>query len=580
MAPAASVLIPTRGRPAYLAVALASVAPQAAEQGAEVVVVEDDVGDSASAALAAAHGAHYTALGAWSGINVARNTAIAVARGELLCLIDDDVEVWPGWLGALLVADSACPDHEAFGGPIRPRLEGTDLHACGREPPPVTALDLGPADTDAELVWGANLAVRRSALTRIGRFDPSLSGAGDEEDWLRRLRAAGGRIRYVAAAGVDHRRAGADARLGRLTRAAFARGRYARRYDGRKGTGPSLGAESRILVGCVWHIARRRCGNGIPMTAHSLGRIRAALAEERETTAERDTTAERSAVASPDASAPAPPDFLSGESGTLGRRGLLVGAARDRLADLLALPARVALDRELAGDPPRRVLALCVARPEHLARVEALEHELRRSRHAVELRLVAPAPGAGKWANLNAALRASPPAGHDWLLIIDDDVALPARFLDRFIGTSERYGLRLAQPAHAFASHAAWRVTRRRPGAVVHRTRFVEIGPVTALARETLSKLLPFPDLQMGWGLDAHWGAVAEARGWPVGVVDLTPIRHLRPVASDYPREAALAEATAFLSDRPYLPRERAQEALAVHRRIRPAAGRHRTARS
>ena len=27
----------------------------------------------------------------------------------------------------------------------------------------------------------------------------------------------------------------------------------------------------------------------------------------------------------------------------------------------------------------------------------------------------------------------------------------------------------------------------------------------------------------MGWGLDAHWGAVAAERGWPIGVVDATP---------------------------------------------------------
>ena len=40
--PGVSILIPTRRRRAYLAVALASVAPQAAARGAEIVVVEDD----------------------------------------------------------------------------------------------------------------------------------------------------------------------------------------------------------------------------------------------------------------------------------------------------------------------------------------------------------------------------------------------------------------------------------------------------------------------------------------------------------------------------------------------------------
>ena len=44
---------------------------------------------------------------------------------------------WPGWLGALIAAAEAEPEYDAFGGPIRARLEGTNLHACGREPPPV-----------------------------------------------------------------------------------------------------------------------------------------------------------------------------------------------------------------------------------------------------------------------------------------------------------------------------------------------------------------------------------------------------------------------------------------------------------
>jgi len=150
--PAASILIPTRKRPGYLAVALASVAPQAAAAGAEIVVLEDGEHDERAAALAASHGARYVAHGSARGVNVARNSAIAQARGELLCFLDDDVEVWPGWLAALLAAAEACPRHEAFGGPIRARREGWRWPVCGNEPPPITPLDLGPEDREAEFV--------------------------------------------------------------------------------------------------------------------------------------------------------------------------------------------------------------------------------------------------------------------------------------------------------------------------------------------------------------------------------------------------------------------------------------------
>src|SRR5215217_9250282 len=318
MSPRVSLLFPTRRRRDYLTVALASVAPQAAARGAEIVVVEDDPADPETERVVIAHGGRY------------------LAHGEPLCLLDDDVEAWPGWLDAMLAAAAGHPEVEAFGGPIRPRLEGGRLRACGREPLPVTSLDLGPEDTDAEFAWGANLTLRRSALERIGRFDPALGGAGDEEDWQRRLRAAGGRIRYVAAAGVDHRRAGADARVGALCRAAFARGRASRRYDAYKGAAPPLAAELRTLAGCVWHIVRRRCGNGIVLTALTAGRLREAL------------------TPVPVPPAPGTPDYASGRSGTLSRTTAATGAARDAVAATRGLPARLALHRAARRAARRR----------------------------------------------------------------------------------------------------------------------------------------------------------------------------------------------------------------------------------
>ena len=59
------------------------------------------------------------------------------------------------------------------------------------------------------------MAVRREVLERVGPFDERLVNGGDEEELQQRWRAArpGGRIRYVAAAEVVHRRAGHDARL-------------------------------------------------------------------------------------------------------------------------------------------------------------------------------------------------------------------------------------------------------------------------------------------------------------------------------------------------------------------------------
>jgi GT2 family glycosyltransferase len=558
-------VIPTRARPGYLEVALASIAPQAAAGEAEVLVI-DDGGDSATtAALAARFGARYEPHTRPLGLNVARNTGVERSTGRLVVFVDDDIRAAPGWLGALIDAAHDHPDVDVFTGPIRARLEGRRLRTCGREGPPITALDLGPRDTATRFAWGANMAIRRSALERVGPFDVSIEHGGDEVEWQQRLALASGadapaQALYVARASVDHRRAGADARLLALARTAHARGRAARRLDARRGQAPSLARELLTLARCAGHVVRRRCPAGVTMVAHSAGRLREGIRDRR-----------RPPVAQPGGTAGrGSEDFLSGTSGTVG--GL--DARRRSLGDSalsaweLASGQRLRLGRAARRQPPRRrVLALGVERPERRALARRMRTELLRSRHAVEVQMCA-AGGRGKFENLNRLLRAHPAAGHDWLLLLDDDVSLPHGFLDRFVFLCERFGLQLAQPAHRLNSHAAWPQTRRRPGALVREVSFVEIGPVTAFARATFPTLLPFPELRMGWGLDAHWAALAREHGWRCGVVDALAVRHrTAPAAGGYSREAAIAEARDFLATRPYLRAEEATRTLATHRR-------------
>jgi glycosyltransferase involved in cell wall biosynthesis len=280
-APTASIAIPTRDRPAYLDVTLRSVVPQARRAGAEVLVVSDGP-DRISAEVAARHGARLVSLPAPEGLNAARNVAVAESASDVIVFVDDDVEAPEGWLEALLEGVRSSPGYEVFGGPILARLEGGGPRACGREPAPISTLDLGRLDRDADLVWGANMAIRRSAFERVGRFGEALAGRGDEEEWERRYAAAGGRIRYVAGAWLEHRRTAEDATVRVLARADYRHGRKARRSDARRGGAPTLRAELRTVAGCAWHIVRRRCAVGIVMLAHSLGRLREALGERSE----------------------------------------------------------------------------------------------------------------------------------------------------------------------------------------------------------------------------------------------------------------------------------------------------------
>jgi hypothetical protein len=255
-------------------------------------------------------------------------------------------------------------------------------------------------------------------------------------------------------------------------------------------------------------------------------------------------------------------DFLSGTSGAhVGRRAAL----EDALCDALLAARRVGprLARAAAAAPPRRrVLVLAVESAGRGGLAAAVRGELARSRHDVEL-VTGPAGDRGKFENLNRLLVERELDAWDWLVVLDDDVALPPGFLDGLVFLAERFDLRLAQPAHRRRSHAAWEVTRRQPGLVARRTAFVEIGPVTAFHRDTFATVLPFPELRYGWGLDVHWAALAREHGWRLGVLDALPVGHaLAPVASAYPAAAAIEEARAFLAERPYVPAGEAQRTL------------------
>src|SRR5215210_606712 len=277
MDPAVTLVVPTRGRAAYLEVALDSLSRQRTRTPHEILVVDDGAAD-ATPEVAARHGVRLIRHGERRSLNAARNTGVRESAAPLIAFVDDDVLVPPGWLDALVEGAERHPDAEAFGGPIRARFEGHAPRGCGREDPPITTLDLGGQDLEVEMVWGANFAVRRSAVDRIGEFDEGLDRAhGDEEDWLLRLRAAGGRIVYLAEAGRDHRRSPGDSGLGSLARAAYHRGRGARSSDLRRGQAPALARELRVLAGCGWHTVRRACPQGVIMGAHSAGRVLEAL---------------------------------------------------------------------------------------------------------------------------------------------------------------------------------------------------------------------------------------------------------------------------------------------------------------
>ncbi len=287
-----------------------------------------------------------------------------------------------------------------------------------------------------------------------------------------------------------------------------------------------------------------------------------------------------------------PERVLSGQSGIVeGPRRRARARARDLADSAAALATLAPLRVGIAARrlPRRSVLVLGIYAPDGGAAMARAVAALRDERHRVRFVLgalgegeaalshetaIEGLAGAGKFENLNALLATTTIAAHDWVLVLDDDVGLPRSFLGSFLACSESLGLQLAQPAHRHTSHAAWAVTRRERWTVARRTRLVEIGPVTAFHASIAADLLPFPPLRMGWGLDAHWGGLARERGWRLGVVDATPIRHeSRRPATRYDRGAAIAELAEFLPGRPFVERDAALEVVERHRSLKAWSG-------
>jgi len=212
-----TAIVPTHDRPDALRACLGTLGRQHVGPGRLEVLVVDDGSTTDIAGLVddVARGSGVVmrcerqALG---GLNAARNRGAAVAGGDVLAFLDDDTLVSPGWADAMLSAFGLNPC-AGLGGKIELDVSGPLPAWLAARKYYLAEYDLGPQprwlDGDPVPV-GANCAVRRSDFERLGgfrvgldRIGHSLVSNGDTE-FFRRLRGAGGRLRYEPAAAVVH----------------------------------------------------------------------------------------------------------------------------------------------------------------------------------------------------------------------------------------------------------------------------------------------------------------------------------------------------------------------------------------
>lgn len=213
---AISILIATRNRARRLARVLETIeaARVAAQVNVEVVVADNGSTDDTAAVLrqwsvAGPYRVHVFAEE--EGKSRALNRALAVARSPLLAFTDDDVGVSPAWIQSVVTFFREHPHYDAAMGRVELPPDVTDpnlVHRVLRYSGVVPLFDMGEVPCDVPDMYGANMAVRRQALDKVGLFDerlgPGASGGCEDMDLARRLRQAQLRIGYMPGAVVCH----------------------------------------------------------------------------------------------------------------------------------------------------------------------------------------------------------------------------------------------------------------------------------------------------------------------------------------------------------------------------------------
>ena len=187
-----TVVIPVHNGERWLEDVLNAVLAQAGGRPLEIVAVDDGSRDGSAAILAryAATGQVTIVQGPQRGAAAALNAGLRRATHPIVCQIDQDVILRPGWIATLAAAleDPTIAAAQGYyetppGASPWARVMGLDLQA--RYQPMLTR--------DVNHVCTGNTAYRVSALAEVGFFDESL-GYGYDNDISYRLVDAGYRL--------------------------------------------------------------------------------------------------------------------------------------------------------------------------------------------------------------------------------------------------------------------------------------------------------------------------------------------------------------------------------------------------
>jgi len=217
-----TVTIQTYNNAAVLRQTLESLAALACPDGVEyeVLVVDNNSDDETAAVIQQSQALFGSRLRSVfetkQGLSYARNRAIAEARGEIVCFVDDDALADSRWLIGHVRAYRHHPQAVAVGGRVllqwpdgwtRPSWLSSELDGY------LSGVDLG---TEGQIMhyprypFGCNMSVRRELAEKIQGFSVKLGRkksslvSNEEKHFFYRIHELGGEVVYTPDALVHH----------------------------------------------------------------------------------------------------------------------------------------------------------------------------------------------------------------------------------------------------------------------------------------------------------------------------------------------------------------------------------------
>ena len=222
---AVSILIPVHNKVELTRACLDSVFATADARIPVEIIVTDDCSSDATADYLASLGERIRVIS-----NPARrcfgenmNQAAREARGEFLCLLNNDTIVTPGWLGKLVEAARKDPSVGIVGNlqitPATSKIDhagivfdqGCHAHHLYRG----MEADYPPAHLTREfqMVTGACWLLPRELFIAMGGFDPAFKNGFEDADFCLRVRQLGRKVLYVGDSMIYHHGASSPGRM-------------------------------------------------------------------------------------------------------------------------------------------------------------------------------------------------------------------------------------------------------------------------------------------------------------------------------------------------------------------------------